>query len=282
MHRCSAGRDCLATSGSTDGSLYRKVVIERSSQLPHEGGAGRTDRPDHKRMLDFHGLMPLVKWSVAAAADSALHFANPAQSDRDRQAAALKQKRELWPEQKCGRNRQARRRSRIRVSKRADSRQGRRAVLSAAELTWSGSELGTGFSSGARWVVFLAEDERVSKRQGTTSLRVSTNRSVRSALTSAGMSTRSFSLCRGKSTILMPARRAARIFSRTPPTGRTRPVRVTSPVIARLGSIGVFAEQADQSGGDGHAGRGAVLGDCARGDVDVQVGLAEPRGVEIE
>ena len=31
----------------------------------------------------------------------------------------------------------------------------------------------------------------------------------------------------------MPARRAARIFSRTPPTGRTRPVSVTSPVIAR-------------------------------------------------
>ena len=37
----------------------------------------------------------------------------------------------------------------------------------------------------------------------------------------------------------MPARRAARIFSRTPPTGRTRPVRVTSPVIARFWWIGL-------------------------------------------
>ena len=80
---------------------------------------------------------------------------------------------------------------------------------------------------------------RASKSRGTTSSSVSTSRSVRSALTSAGMSTRSFSLCRGKSTVSMPARRAARIFSRTPPTGRTRPVSVTSPVIARLAWMGL-------------------------------------------
>src|SRR5208337_2370168 len=73
---------------------------------------------------------------------------------------------------------------------------------------------------------------RGSNSLGTTSSSVSTSRNVRSALTSGGSSTRSFSLCRGMSNVRIPARRAARILSRTPPTGSTRPVSVTSPVIA--------------------------------------------------
>ena len=42
----------------------------------------------------------------------------------------------------------------------------------------------------------------------------------------------------GQEHLSMPAPRAARIFSRTPPTGKTRPVSVTSPVMARLATMG--------------------------------------------
>ena len=42
-----------------------------------------------------------------------------------------------------------------------------------------------------------------------------------------------FSFCLGRITSRRPTRRAARTFSLMPPTGRTRPDRVISPVIAR-------------------------------------------------
>ena len=51
-------------------------------------------------------------------------------------------------------------------------------------------------------------------------------------LTSSGRSRRSFWLPRGTMTRLIPARRAASVFSLRPPMGRTRPVKVTSPVMA--------------------------------------------------
>ena len=40
--------------------------------------------------------------------------------------------------------------------------------------------------------------------------------------------------------MVIPLRAAARIFSRTPPTGRTRPRSVISPVIATLPRTGIF------------------------------------------
>src|SRR6202521_5998299 len=56
-------------------------------------------------------------------------------------------------------------------------------------------------------------------------IRSSRSSGVRSSLTF-------FAFCLGRMTSLMPARRAARTFSLTPPIGRTRPDRVISPVIA--------------------------------------------------
>ena len=50
-------------------------------------------------------------------------------------------------------------------------------------------------------------------------------------LTSRGTSARSFWLRLGRMNVLMPARCAASTFSRMPPTGRTRPRRVISPVM---------------------------------------------------
>src|SRR4051812_29793735 len=60
----------------------------------------------------------------------------------------------------------------------------------------------------------------------------------------AGISTRSFSFSAGISTFLMPPRNAASNFSLSPPIGRTRPRRVTSPVIAtsRRTAIPVIVE----------------------------------------
>ena len=52
------------------------------------------------------------------------------------------------------------------------------------------------------------------------------------ACTDSGSSRRSFSLALGKMTRRMPARCAASTFSLIPPTGKTRPVRVISPVMA--------------------------------------------------
>ena len=49
---------------------------------------------------------------------------------------------------------------------------------------------------------------------------------------SAGTSRRSGTFLRGSTTVRIPARSAASAFSRTPPTGSTRPRSVTSPVIA--------------------------------------------------
>ena len=45
--------------------------------------------------------------------------------------------------------------------------------------------------------------------------------------------------------------------------------------------MGLSAEQADERGGDGHAGGRAILGDRAGRHVDVQVGLAEARGIQV-
>ena len=52
---------------------------------------------------------------------------------------------------------------------------------------------------------------------------------------SAGTSGMSFLFLCGRITVFMPACFAARIFSFRPPTGKTRPRRVISPVIATSG-----------------------------------------------
>ena len=64
-----------------------------------------------------------------------------------------------------------------------------------------------------------------------TSSRCSTGRISRSFRARFGTSTMSFKFRLGMITVLIPARCAASTFSRTPPTGRTRPRSVTSPVI---------------------------------------------------
>ena len=51
--------------------------------------------------------------------------------------------------------------------------------------------------------------------------------------TRRGTSRRSFRFSRGMTTVVMPARWAARSFSFSPPIASTRPRRVSSPVIAR-------------------------------------------------
>ena len=65
-----------------------------------------------------------------------------------------------------------------------------------------------------------------------TSPRVRAKTKVMSRRRSGGMSTRSGSFNAGRITVLMPRRRAARAFSRMPPTGSTSPLSVISPVIA--------------------------------------------------
>ena len=47
-----------------------------------------------------------------------------------------------------------------------------------------------------------------------------------------------------------------------------------------IGLDGRVAEQADQSGGDGHARGWPILGDGPRRDVNMEVGLVETRDVE--
>lgn len=56
----------------------------------------------------------------------------------------------------------------------------------------------------------------------------------------SGSSSQSDVLSAGKMTVLAPARRAATVFSRSPPMRRTFPVTVSSPVIAIVGSRGWF------------------------------------------
>ena len=56
---------------------------------------------------------------------------------------------------------------------------------------------------------------------------------------SPGISPRSARFRRGRITVEIPERSAARDFSRTPPTGSTRPRRVTSPVMATSGRTGI-------------------------------------------
>ena len=60
----------------------------------------------------------------------------------------------------------------------------------------------------------------------------STKTKVSFERTLSGTSSRSFSLRRGRITVRIPARWAPSTFSFTPPTGRTRPRRLISPVIA--------------------------------------------------
>ena len=66
-----------------------------------------------------------------------------------------------------------------------------------------------------------------------------TNLKVRPFLASAGTSGRSFLFLAGRMTVFMPACLAARIFSLSPPIGRTSPRSVISPVIATSGLVGL-------------------------------------------
>lgn len=59
-------------------------------------------------------------------------------------------------------------------------------------------------------------------------------------LASAGISGISFLFLSGSITVLIPACFAARIFSFSPPIGRTSPLKVISPVIATSGRIGLL------------------------------------------
>ena len=87
----------------------------------------------------------------------------------------------------------------------------------------------------------------------------------------SGTSSRSFSFRRGRMTVSMPARCAASTFSLMPPTGRTLPRSVISPVIATFGAHVAAREQRGERGRDRDAGRRAVLRDGAGGHVDVDV-----------
>ena len=91
----------------------------------------------------------------------------------------------------------------------------------------------------------------------------------------SGMSMTSLRLRSGRMTRLMPARCAARNFSLMPPTGSTRPRSVISPVIATSLRIGLLVSSDAIDDEHGDARRRAVLGDGARRDVDVDVGLLE-------
>ena len=54
----------------------------------------------------------------------------------------------------------------------------------------------------------------------------------------SGSSSQFDMLSAGKMTFLAPARRAATVFSRSPPMRSTLPVTVSSPVMAMVGSTG--------------------------------------------
>src|SRR6185295_16741047 len=68
----------------------------------------------------------------------------------------------------------------------------------------------------------------------TTSSTRSQNTNSTSSRTTLGTSSKSLRLRAGSSTLRMPARCAATVFSLTPPIGNTRPRKLISPVIARL------------------------------------------------
>ena len=78
---------------------------------------------------------------------------------------------------------------------------------------------------------------------------------------------------RGSSTVVMPARWAARIFSLRPPIGSTRPRSVISPVIATFWRTGMRSSARRHRGRHRDARRRAVLRDRALGEVDVDVDL---------
>ncbi len=87
---------------------------------------------------------------------------------------------------------------------------------------------------GIGWVV-----RRGSKAAARTSSTVSTSTNFSRDFTSAGTSTRYFSLGFGRMTCRIPARSAPGNFSLRPPMGRTRPRSVISPVIATCFRTGV-------------------------------------------
>ena len=91
---------------------------------------------------------------------------------------------------------------------------------------------------------------------------------------------RSCAFCFGRMTSCIPARRAASTFSLMPPTGRTRPDSVISPVIATIASNGPARELRHHRRRHRHTGRRAVLGDRARRHVDVHLGVLEEVGID--
>src|SRR5881396_1961525 len=84
-----------------------------------------------------------------------------------------------------------------------------------------------------------------------------------------GISRMSFSFSTGMRTFLIPPRCAARTFSFRPPMGSTLPRSVTSPVVSNRDA----GQCGDQRARHGDARRGAVLGDRALRDVNVNVDL---------
>ena len=91
--------------------------------------------------------------------------------------------------------------------------------------------------------------------------------------TSAGTSSQSLRFWSGRMTCFKPDRAAARTFSLMPPTRRTRPRKLISPVMAISERTCAAGQQRGQRGHDGQARAGAVLGRGAGGDVDVDVAL---------
>ena len=114
----------------------------------------------------------------------------------------------------------------------------------------------------------------------------STSRMVRTGTNSSwrrssfGISSTSRRHGSGMITVFTPARRAASAFSRTPPTGRTRPRSVISPVIATSRAHRNARRQGEDRGRDGHPRRRPVLRDGAGRHVDVDLVAGECRVVE--
>ena len=135
---------------------------------------------------------------------------------------------------------------------------------------------GTGLPMARGWL--LLGRERDSKSRGSTHVVQGideSERESRKAPTSAGISTRSFSLgARQENGLDTGAARRQDLFTDAP-HGQDASGERDLAGHRQVGLNGLIAKQADQGGGDRHARGRAVLGDCASRDVNVQVGLGE-------
>ena len=120
------------------------------------------------------------------------------------------------------------------------------------------------------------------KRCGMTSSRRSTRWKVNSAFTSAGSSTKSLELCRGNSTVSIPAPSGGENLLANAADGQDAAGEGHFAGHRQVAPDRFATEKAEQGRGDRHTRRRSVFRHRAGGDVNMNIGLAHPRRIELE